>query len=140
MKDIIKGALFLCSIDILFNEGHVTREVINFFKIRAKNLKKSQHQKKNLIYVLGVKMEQIRKSFCALLKKRYPLNVLPCFIGDISCNMKQCKVRMANSIEIRQLELLRSQDLEKELKQIEAEIAAEQTTRKTEYTLQESHP
>jgi len=40
--------------------------------------------------------------------------------------MKQCKVRMANSVEIGQLELLRSQDLETELKQIELEVAAEQ--------------
>jgi len=39
MNNIIKGALFLCGIDILFNEGRVTREVITFFKIRAKKLK-----------------------------------------------------------------------------------------------------
>lgn len=39
MKDIIKNALFLCGIDILFNEGRVTKEVINLFKIRAKKLK-----------------------------------------------------------------------------------------------------
>lgn len=79
------------------------------------------------IYVLGAKMEQIRKAFCQLLKKRRPLNVLPCFVGDIPCNLqKSCKVRMSNSIEIGQLELSRSQDLEKELKQIEEEVAAEQ--------------
>ena len=71
-------------------------------------------------------MEPIRKGFCALLKKRYPINVLPCFIGDIPCNMKQCKIRIAYSVEIGQAELLRSQDLEKELKQIELEVAAEQ--------------
>ena len=71
-------------------------------------------------------MELIRKAFCALIKKRKPINVLPCYIGDIRCNMKQCKVRMANSVEIGQLELLRSQDLETELKQIELEVAAEQ--------------
>lgn len=72
-------------------------------------------------------MEPIRKAFCHLLKKRYPLNVLPCFIGDIPCNlMKSCKVKMANSVEIGQAELARSKDLEQELKQIEAEVAAEQ--------------
>ncbi len=71
-------------------------------------------------------MEQIRKAFCALIKKRLPLNVLPCFVGDIPCNVRYCKVKMSNSVEIGQLELSRSQDLEKELKQIEAEVAAEQ--------------
>lgn len=72
-------------------------------------------------------MEQTRKAFCQLLKKRYPLNVLPCFVGDISCNlMRSCKVKMANSVEIGQAELARSKDLEQELKQIEAEVAAEQ--------------
>ncbi len=39
MNNIIKSTLFLCGIDILFNEGRVTREVINLFKIRAKKLK-----------------------------------------------------------------------------------------------------
>lgn len=39
MNNIIEGALLLCGIDILFNEGRVTREVINFFKIRTKKLK-----------------------------------------------------------------------------------------------------
>jgi len=78
-----------------------------------------------------LKMESIRKAFCALLKKRYPINVLPCYIGDIRCHMKQCKVRMANSVEIGQMELLRSQDLETELKQIELEVAAEQAKKVT---------
>ena len=76
-------------------------------------------------------MESIRKTFCALLKKKYPINVLPCYIGDIRCYMKQCKVRMANSVEIGQMELLRSQDLEVELKQIELEVAAEQAKKVT---------
>jgi hypothetical protein len=39
MDNIIKGVLFLCGVDILFNEGRVTREVICLFKIRAKKLK-----------------------------------------------------------------------------------------------------
>ena len=38
-SNVIKGALFLCGIDILFNEGRVTREIICFFTTRAKKLK-----------------------------------------------------------------------------------------------------
>ena len=37
-SDVIKGALILCGIDILFNEGRVSMAVINCFKARTKKL------------------------------------------------------------------------------------------------------